>query len=438
MRITRRSFLKGTTASALLSGGHVLALANRAFAAVGSAPPVLVLVNLAGGNDLLNTIVPLDDVGGVQQRTLYEDKRPDLAIPLSSLATMTLDPDPGLGTGLAFHPSLTGLKQLYDQGRVACVLGAGIAGNSLSHFEAEKAWFFGRPNVLVDPTGWIGRQLDLAASSLPQAVSFGGEVSPVFHADSADALGVRSVASFDLPDDPLGEWRDAAARTATLRAILAESRSGVAAKIARSGDILLDQAGFLNDVATTEWGSALEAEGWGPGRDLREIASLLRHDTLNPAAASGFSFYHLRIGGYDTHSQQGSLDPSWGHPRLLTDLSRWLHGFQQDLDTIGVSERVLTLVYTEFGRRAAQNATGRDAGTDHGAGGGLLLIGDRAVGGMYGRMPRLDQLDETGSLEVTTDFRGVYAALIDDFLGGDHTGVLPGGPFTKLPVIQSL
>ncbi|MGH7287426.1 MAG: hypothetical protein ACREI8_05340, partial [Myxococcota bacterium] len=113
MRITRRSFLKGTTASALLSGGHVLALANRAFAA-GPAQPILVLVNLAGGNDLLNTIVPLDDVGGVQQRTLYEQLRPDLAIPISSLATMTLEPDPGLGTGLAFHPSLTGLWQLYD------------------------------------------------------------------------------------------------------------------------------------------------------------------------------------------------------------------------------------------------------------------------------------------------------------------------------------
>lgn len=434
MRITRRSFLKGTTASALLSGGHVLALANRAFAAVGSAPPILVLVNLAGGNDLLNTIVPLDNVGA-PQRSLYDQLRPDLAIPLSSLATTTLAPDPVLGTGLAFHPSLTGLKQLYDQDRVACVLGAGIAGSSLSHFEAEKTWFFGRPDVLVDTTGWVGRQLPL--DGLPHAVSFGGEVSPVFNADSADALGVVSVASFDLPDDPLAEWHDAAARTETLRAILAESRSGAAATVARSGDILLDQAGFLSDVATTGWGSALEAEGWGAGRSLREIASLLRHDTLNPAAASGFSFYHLRMGGYDTHSQQGSLDPTWGHPRLLTDLSRWLHGFQQDLEAIGVSDRVLTLVYSEFGRRAEQNAKGLDAGTDHGVGGAMLLLGARVVPGMHGRMPRLDQLDATGSLQVTTDFRTVYAAVIDDFLGGDHTLVLPGAPFTKLPVIQA-
>ena len=103
-----------------------------------------------------------------------------------------------------------------------------------------------------------------------------------------------------------------------------------------------------------------------------------------------------------------------------------------------MSDRVLTLVYSEFGRRAAQNASGLDAGTDHGMGGGMLLLGDRVVGGMHGQLPRLDQLDATGSLAVTTDFRTVYAALIDDFLGGDHGAVLPGAPFAKLPVIQAV
>ena len=97
---------------------------------------------------------------------------------------------------------------------------------------------------------------------------------------------------------------------------------------------------------------------------------------------------------------------------------------------------MLTVVYSEFGRRAAQNAEGADAGTDHGVGGGMLLLGNRAVGGVHGQLPRLDQLDATGSLAVTTDFRTVYAALIDDFLGGDHSAVLPGAPFDTLPVIH--
>ena len=334
MPITRRGFLKGATASAVLSGAHVLGLASRASAEEGAGGPVLVLVNLAGGNDLLNTVVPLDDVGA-PQRTRYQQLRPDLAVPLSSLGGMTVDSDPVLGTGLALHPSLTGLKQLYGEGRVALVLGAGIAGGSLSHFEAEKVWFFGRPDVLTDDTGWVGRQLDLVPDGLPHAVSFGGVVSPVFESDLADALGVGSIASFGLPGG--------SARTDALRDLLAEARSGVSERVARSGRILIDQAEFLPSVASTGWGSRLEAEESGPGRALREIASLLRHDLLHPGAASGFGFYHVRIAGYDTHSRQGVLDTTRGHPQLLFDLSRWLHGFQQDLDAIGAADRVAPL-----------------------------------------------------------------------------------------------
>jgi uncharacterized protein (DUF1501 family) len=435
MKLSRRSFLKGSTASAVVASSHVLGFASRAFAAGGPEAPILVLVNLSGGNDLLNTVVPLDDVGA-PQRTLYETLRPDLALPPSALEGMAVGDDPALGTALALHPQLAGLKQLHDEGRVAFVLGAGIAGSSLSHFDAEKAWFFGRPDVRVHTTGWIGRQLDLAADGRPHAVSFGGEVSPVFDAELSDALGVGHVDSFDLPDDPVQEWRNGAARAEALRALLALPRSGMRETAARSGRVVLDQAEFLGGVATTGWGSSLESEG-GAGRSLREIASILRHDALHPGSASGFRFYHVRITGFDTHAQQGTLDPAWGQPRLLSDLSRWLGGFQQDLDALGLSDRVLTLVYSEFGRRVAQSGSGREAGTDHGAGGLMFLMGDRVVGGLHGALPRLDQLDADGNLAVSVDFRRVYAAVIDDFLGGDHTPLLAGAPFAKLPVIQS-
>ena len=435
MRISRRSFLKGMSASAALSSLHVLGLATRASALAGPGAPILVLVNLRGGNDLLNTIVPLNDVGA-PQRTLYQQMRPDLAIPLSSLSVMGVGPDPVLGTGLALHPALGGLKQLYDQGRLACVLGAGLEGNSLSHFEAEKVWYFGRSDILTSSTGWMGRHMDLSDDGLPHAVSFGGLVTPAFDAQLAPSLGVRSVARFQLPDDREWEWRDGEARAATLDAILAEARTGAADGVARAGRVLMDQIAFLEGVQTTGWGSALEEEG-GPGADLREIGSLLRHDELNPGAASGFCLYHVKIGGYDTHSRQGTLDAAGGHPQLLTNLSRWLSGFQQDLDSLGVADRVLTLVYSEFGRRPIQNASGNDAGTDHGTAGAMLLMGNRAAGGMYGAMPRLDQLDSHENLTVTTDFRRVYAAVIDDFLAGDHTAVLPGGPFPLLPLIQA-
>ncbi len=436
MRLSRRSFLKGATASAVLAGTHVLGLSSRALAATGPDAPILVLVNLAGGMDLLGTVIPLDDVGA-PQRSRYQELRPDLVVPLASLATLSIDADPVLGTGLALHPSLAGLHQLYGEGRVAVVLGAGLAGNSLSHFEAEKAWFFGRPDVLVDSTGWVGRQLDQSADGQPHAVSFGSQVNPTFHATLADALGVGTIDRFELPDDKLFEWRDGEERGAAFRAMLADPRSGLGKTVAHSGRLVVEWADFLSGVETLGWGSQLEDDTGGIGRDLREIASIVRHDVLTPGSASGFGFYHVRLGGFDTHTQQGASDESFGLPKLLAEVSRALHGFQQDLDAIGASSRVLTLVYSEFGRRVAQNGTGREAGTDHGAGGGLLLIGDGVVGGVHGALPRLDQLDADGNLNVTTDFRRVYAAVIDDWLGGDHTGVLPGAPFSKLGVIQT-
>ncbi len=434
MRLSRRSFLKGATASAVLAGAHVLGWASRAAAAAG-AGRILVLVNLAGGNDALNTVIPLDDAGA-PQRSLYEALRQDLAVPLSALAGLSLGPAPGLGTGLALHPSLAGLHPLYQQGRLAVVLGAGLAGSSLSHFEAEKTWFLGRPDVLVDPTGWVGRQLDPQPDGPPRAVSFGGQVSPALQSAQAAALGLVSLDRFELPDDPVWEWRDGLERGEALRALLAEPRAGSADTAARAGRMLVEQAERLAAVEASGWGSQLEPESWGLGRELRDVASILRHDLLNPGAASGFSFYHLRLGGFDTHARQGATDPAFGQPMLLSQLSRCLLGFQQDLDAIGASGQVVTLLYSEFGRRVAQNARGRDAGSDHGAAGALFLLGDAVAGGVYGAMPRLDQLDANGNLAVTTDFRTVYATLIDDWLGGDHRAVLPGAPFAKLPLIQ--
>lgn len=434
MRLSRRSFLKGAAASAALASTHVLGLASRA-AAAEAGGRILVLVNLAGGNDFLNTVIPRDDAGA-PQRSVYEALRPDLAVPLSELGGLSVGSAPGLGTGLGLHPSLAELHRLYGQGRLAIVLGTGLAGGSLSHAEAEKAWFFGRSNVVADPRGWVGRQLDASGATRARAVSFGGEVSPSLQGARAEALGVVSVDSFALPDDPLWHWRDGLERGAALRALLADGRSGLAETVARSGRLLLDEADLLDAVETRGWGSALEEETWGLGRDLRDVASLLRHDLRNPGAGADFRFYHVRVAGYDTHTRQGATDPTWGQPKLLAQLARCLVGFQRDLDALGLASRVVTLVYSEFGRRVAQTANIRQAGTDHGAAGGMLLVGDPVAGGLHGAMPRLDELDGNGNLRVTTDFRRVYASLIDDWLGGDHTAVL-GAPFEKLALIQA-
>jgi uncharacterized protein (DUF1501 family) len=436
MRLSRRTFLRGAAASAFLAGTHVLGLASRASAAE-PARRILVLVNLAGGNDALNTAIPLDDAGA-PQRSLYESLRPDLAVPLAALGGLELGRAPGLGTRLALHPSLAGLHGLYGQGRLAVVLGVGLAGSSLSHFEAERAWFSGRDDVVAaSGSGWLGRHLDARSGGRPQAVSFGGQVNATFAATRAESLGVSQLARFALPDDPVSDWQDGTERGEALRALLAESRTGSAAAAARAGRLVVDQADFLGGVETAGWGSRLEEDPFPLARELCDVASLIRHDLLRPGAASGFGLYHLRVSGFDTHTRQGRLDEESGQPMLLAALARSLAGFQADLDALGAGSRVVTLVYSEFGRRVAQNASGEDAGTDHGAAGALLLLGDPVVGGLHGALPRLDQLDANGNLAVTTDFRRVYASLIDDWLGGNHARVLPGGPFERLPLIRA-
>jgi uncharacterized protein (DUF1501 family) len=436
MPLTRRDFLKSASATAVLASTHVLSLAARPAHAAGPDDPILVLVNLRGGNDALNTVIPLDDVGA-PQRSTYESLRPDLAIPTGLLRATEIDPDPALGTGLALHPNLGGLKALYDGGKVAIVNGVGIEQSSLSHFVAQDVWYTAHPNVLTG-TGWMGRYLDRFWSDSPaRAISFGDEVNRTLASVASEVIGARAVDRFDLPDDPDPRYRDLAARRRAWASIYGEPRGSerLVERVARSGLSLLEKSELFAQIETLGWGSSNEGLRFDLARDLSQVASVLRHDARNPGSSSGLCFFHCTTGGFDTHSVQGTTDPAFGHGRLLDRLSLALANFQRDLTQLGVSHRVVTLVYSEFGRRAYQNDSGRNAGTDHGRAGTLFVIGDPVAGGVYGRLPELDRLDAHGNLPVNTDFRGVYAALIDHWLGGDHRAVLPGAPFTPLPLL---
>jgi uncharacterized protein (DUF1501 family) len=432
--LTRRQFLKGASATALMAGTHVLSLARPASGA-DFAGRVLVLINLNGGNDALNTVMPLNDVGA-PMRSLYQSLRPDLAIPTSALAGFELGPDPVLGTDLALHPQCAGLKTLYDEGKLALVNGVGLAESPLSHFDAENVWFTGDPSA-PKGTGWIGRQMDVTwGDGDARAIAFGDGPADAFTANACDVLGVRTLVDLELPDDPWPRYGDLAARTAAWNAVYGENRGpGMTDTIAASGATLVNKASLFGQIQTTGWGSLNETETWGIGRELRETASVLRFDAPLPGSNSGVCFYHVRQNNFDTHSRQGTTDPAGGHPRLMDQLSRALYGFQRDLEAIGVADKVVTLCFSEFGRRAYQNDSGSSAGTDHGRGGMLMLVGNGVAGGLHGMLPALDDLDPWDNLKVNTDFRGVYASLIDDWLGSNHTAVLPGGPFAKVPVI---
>lgn len=433
MKFNRRQFLQGATSATLMASAHVLGFAARTAHAAGPGAPILVLINLRGGNDALNTVIPLNDVGA-PQRTTYQSLRPSLAISTGALAGTEIDPDPVLGTGLALHPALGGMWTLYDEGRLAVVNGAGITGSSLSHFEAEAVWYSGDPDAREN-TGWLGRHLDdVWRDGEIRAMSFGSSVNATLASAFNDVLGVRTITRFDLPDDRERAYRDLDARRLAWGSIFGDSRAAeLSARVARSAGNLVSKSDLLGRVAVEGWGSQNEGER-RLGRDLREIASILRHDDLNPGDASGVCFFHCGTGGYDTHSRQGTLLPNGSHAQRLDELSRTLHGFQQDVDGLGLSNQVVTVVYSEFGRRGFQNDSGSNAGTDHGRGGTMFVAGSPVAGGMYGQMPLIDDLDRNGCLRVNTDFRAVYAALIDSWLGGDHTGLLPGAPFTPLPI----
>lgn len=439
MRIDRRQFLKGASASALLASSGVLSLAARRASAFTASGRAVVLINFTGGNDYLNTVIPLNDVGA-NQRSAYQSARPDLAVSTAALGATEIGPCAVLGTGLALHPQMTGLAELFGEGKLAVVNGVGYPGHSLSHFEAEAAWWAGQPQP--HGTGWIGRQLDTMPTNVTHAASFGGEVNPTFIAETADALGVRDVARFGLPDDSEWEYRDLANRRPTWEAIFGDARDSetLLGRVARSGTNLLEKAALFETIEVDGWGSHNEGGSSNLASQLKQIASVLRHDLTHAGSEqTGLSFFHAQIGGFDTHTQQGSEDPGAGHPRLMRWISEAMTAFQRDLEALGVADRVVTLTYSEFGRRIQQSNSGGSAGTDHGTASCMLVMGSPAAihGGVHGQYPVLADPDGNGNLKIHVDFRRVYASVIDQWLGGSHAAIL-GGTFEALPLFVPL
>jgi uncharacterized protein (DUF1501 family) len=437
MRINRRQFLKGASASAFLASTNVLAGALRranAFTADGRA---IVLINLSGGNDYLNTVIPLNDVGA-PQRSTYVSVRPDLAIPTSALAATDIGAD-GAGTTLALHPQMSQLAGLFGEGKVAVVNGVSYPNHSLSHFEAEAVWWAGALNP--QGTGWVGRYLDAALPyDVTHAISFGSEVNPTIIAANADVLGVREIARFGLPDDREDNYEDLVNRKPAWSDIFQAARApgSAAEKVARSGKSLIDKSTLFQTIEVEGWGSNNEGGASDLAFQMMQIASVLRHDQANqgtPSNQTGLSFFHTQIGGFDTHSEQGREDAGAWHPSLLRWVSEAMTGFQRDLEALGLADKVVTITYSEFGRRIEQNDSGNSAGTDHGTSNVMFLMSDPSVlnGGVYSRMPDLSDPDDSGNMKMQVDFRQVYASVIDQWLSGAHAPLL-GGSFTTLPL----
>jgi hypothetical protein len=221
------------------------------------------------------------------------------------------------------------------------------------------------------------------------AISFGSEVNPTFASLSSDAIGARNIQRFDLPDDPEGEYRDVENRKPAWQSVYGDARdaASMVGRIARSGGNLLTKSALFEAIEVDGWGSNLESFDSNLAYDMRQISSILRHDIANEgnsANQSGLSFFHVSIGGFDTHSEQGSEDPNAWHPTLMRWISEAMTGFQRDLEALGIADLVATMTY-EFGRRIEQKLAAPGQ-TTHGD--GHARDGARPLnGGLYSQMP---------------------------------------------------
>ncbi len=430
MPISRRQFLtRGALTAAALGVPHPFqrALLGASSAWAAPANPIFVLVQLEGGNDGLNTVIPIDDAPSVAQRSLYDNARPTIGVAVSDLLDTEIAADPVKGNRLALHPSLAPLHDLYTAGNVAVLNGVAYPNQNLSHFRSQDIWFSANPTgAYVD--GWFGRYLD---ASVPPSdlvtVDIDNTLSPALISELSNVLAVSSLAEFTLSDDPL--YPDLAAKKAALQAAYGVEAdplvtSGLQQRVGNSGDVLMETLDSYEAVDTT-WPSNLNGKPGKFAKRLKDLSSILRND-VQSATPVGARFFHVRLGGFDTHSNQSSRQSD-----LFDELSVGLKAFYQDAVTLGIADRLLVLTFSEFGRRVAENGGN---GTDHGEASVLFAIGDSVVGGVYGTMPALNDLNNNGNLKVQIDFRQVYATVIDKWLAspGAHVPLLPGAPFTTL------
>jgi uncharacterized protein (DUF1501 family) len=409
--VTRRRFLafSGVAAAGALGLGATRVDWARLLDAAATNPldpaaGVLVVVTLYGGNDGLNTVVPAAD-------PVYQDARPELAYRPEEV----LD----LGEGLGLNPGMTGLKALWDARQLAVVRGVGYPKPDRSHFRSMAIWQTGSPQP-SGGTGWLGRWLDATTTDPLTAVSLEPVLPPLFAGEKVAAAtfplsGLRlpagelgsALALLGHPDPADGPWQ---ARAATSLADLqrAAGTFGPAADRAPAGTAPDAQRPSEPDENQDRGASAGGAGQLGAQLDM--VANLVELGVPTRA-------YSVSLGGFDTHSDERGTQE-----RLLGQLDAALSGFQRRLQGTDRGRQVAVLVHSEFGRRVRAN--GSD-GTDHGTAGPVFALGRGVRGGFHGAEPGLGDLDD-GDLKHTTDFRAVYASLLDGVLGADPAQILDG------------
>jgi len=354
---------------------------------------VLVILELSGGNDGLNTVVPYGD-------DAYYRQRPNIGIPKNELRII----DDHFG----FNPGMAGFESLYKDGKMAIVHGCGYENPSYSHFTSMAYWHTAAPNS-GDEYGWVGKLADSIAPSAPS--------NYLVNIGSKQSLAVKSEKHVPVVfDDPNRFMREAFAAEKEALDVVPDI-----------GEIENPSRRFLLDISrSANDASALVRDAWSRydspvdygvnDLDLQKVVAL-----LDAGMPTSLYYVSYRNNSFDTHVFQNNL-----HRRLLTYTSDAVAGFIRDLERIGRADDVALMIFSEFGRRVPENVS---LGTDHGAANAMFVVGNQVKGGHYGKLPSLTELADGDNLAYTTDFRKVYQTITQGWLGHNDSANLLGGDF---------
>ena len=365
--------------------------------------PVIVVLQLTGGNDYFNTVIPYND-------PLYVDNRPNVNYPLEDIIKV----DDNLG----FMPHMAPIKELYDQGNVAVIHGIGYADSPRSHFRSMDIWHTCEPDKL-GIEGWAGRvarDLDPDKENVLTAINFGHGLPRALVVPGVPVAAIADLSTYGMLTGITDQEQRAKALDLFARMYSPAIGSGMVTDYLRSTGMDALHGADIVKVAPERYSSDVEYPNSSIASHLRDIAQVYLADL-------GTRIFYTQHASFDTHAGEMAT-----HPGLWQDVSQAVSAFFADLHEHGRGDNVIMYLFSEFGRRVRDNGSG----TDHGAAGAAFVIGDPVKGGFYGEYPSRKSEDlEQGDLVPNYDFRGAYATIAEDWLGLDSKPIV-NGSFEKL------
>ena len=409
MPITRREFVRGGVAAFTMGFAAPAFLADIA-RAQGASRRNLVILYLSGGNDALSTVVPYNDAA-------YYSRRPTLAVPAGQVLQIGTDRS---GVALGLHPRLAGFRQMFDAGRLAFIQRTGYENSSRSHFQGTDIWSTADPRS-PQGTGWLGRYLDLMPSPVDPLMAWNTarETPRTLQARTVGVPAIPNVQGYAFASPNAGAEASYERTAATAIASHVPVDQPHLAFVNASAQAAL---GTLDRVASVaRYRPTVTYPNNGLAQALRAVAGAM-------ATGIGTRVFWVQTGGFDTHAGQNTAAGTYA--ALMGTLNDGVLAFYNDLANQGLLQDTLVIQFSEFGRRITENGS---QGTDHGAAGIMMAIGGSVRGGIYGTAPNLAATPDNPTLENNgadvrheTDFRSVYAKVIDAWLGASSVQILNG------------